>query len=398
LSLSYCNSKKKKPHHVVYDEHTHENVCTNCGEIFVEKDEPSYNNSTRVAPHGIPSGTPPAIVGKGSIVQPPPLAIPGIEVIPPQVIVPITKLNADYTLTGVLASQISEGNRDAHGNKIVNPVDTNRMRFVDKYVVNSSYNADKSLRNAMWIIATLSDKLAISELIKERAAEIYRKAYKKNAVRGRSTKWLATAALFYACKEKNTFRNPNDFVLALDPTYVDEKDRSGRKDLFMNYKILTSVLDLPIPQVTSPLSELGRIAAIAGISEKSIRKAMKIYESLKDHDQTIFYGKSPAAISVCILYIATKYNNEQVKQDVITHSGQISTVTLRKRCDEYINILKEIDPNLPENVYAHRNNGTADRDEFTDADEFTPEYVPTQIKEEKYRAVHKKVQIGTVKV
>jgi len=274
-------------------------------------------------------------------------------------VVPVTKLNADYTLTGVLASQIDESNKDAHGNRIANTLDTNRMRFVDKYVVNSAYNADKSLRNAMWIIATLTDKLAISELIKERAAEIYRKAYKQNAVRGRSTKWLAAAALFYACKEHGAFRNPNDFVIALDPGYLYRKDRSGRKDLFMNYKILTSVLDLPIPAVTSPLSELGRIAAIAGISERSIRKAIQIYESLKQFDQTIFYGKSPAAISVCILYIATKYNSEQVKQDVITHSGQISTVTLRKRCDEYINVLKQIDPNLPFSVYAHRNTGNS---------------------------------------
>jgi transcription initiation factor TFIIB len=397
LPTSYCpvsKNKTKKHHNVVYDEHTHENVCTNCGEIF--GNEPiaeghhgkSYVSSSPTVP------TP--INASGNNTKLPPVET--ATGTPQNVIIPVTKLNADYTLTGVLASQISEGNRDAHGNRITNPVDTNRMRFVDKYVVNSSYNADKSLRNAMWIIATLTDKLNISELIKERAAEIYRKAYKKNAVRGRSTKWLATAALFYACKEKNTFRNPNDFVLALDPTYTDEKDRSGRKDLFMNYKILTSVLDLPIPQVTSPLSELGRIAAIAGISEKSIRKAMKIYEALKDHDQTIFYGKSPAAISVCILYIATKYNNEQIKQDVITHSGQISTVTLRKRCDEYINILKEIDPKLPENVYAHRNNGSRDKDEFTKDDEYTPEYVPVTIREEKYRGTHQAADIDTVVV
>ena len=298
---------------------------------------------------------------------------------------------------------MAEHNRDAHGKRVTDTATTNRLRFVDKYYVNSQYNADKSLRNAMWTIATLSDKLNVSELIKERAAEIYRKAYNKNAVRGRSTRWLATAALMYACKERGIARSANDFVNALEPpkednsyyTYYDsqhyynsrfteEVERTGRKDLFLSYKILIQVLDLPIPSTPSPKDELGRIATLAGISERSVRKAMKLYDMLKEHNKLIFDGKSPQAISVCILYIATKYCNESVKQDVITESGQISTVTLRKRCDEYIGILKRIDPNMPDAVYEHRTNAITDRDEFDDLDNSVDDYVPLKNKEDSF--------------
>ena len=366
--------KKQHEHKIVFDEISQENVCTTCGEI-VNKEKVEYKLASN--PRA------PKLNGSGTT------SSPLLEETKRSsgVIIPVTQLNADYTLTGSLASQMGEINRDAHGNKIANPLDTNRLRFVDKYYVNAQYNADKSLRNAMWIIAMLSDKLSVSELIKERAAEIYRKAYKKNAVRGRSTRWLACAALYYACRQHKIFRNPNDYVFALEPDLIKEKDRSGRKDLFASYKILTDVLQLPLPELTSPVSELGRIATIAGISEKSIRKATELYKKLREYDKTIFYGKSPAAISVCILYIATKYTDEHVKQDIITHSGQISTVTLRKRCDEYIGILKKIDPELPEEVYANRNNLVIDRDEFDDLDSTVPDYVPTEMKEDTFNQI-----------
>lgn len=371
---SWCSGKPGTYHDVIFDPDTNEMVCTRCGEtspIDTSVEITPTKHSFSPGQHKHPKRQQSHKKSEESSIQ---------QIDPTSrkhVAIPKSKLNADYTLTGTVAGRLPDSNRDVHGNRITRSSEWGRYRWVDKNYVNSQYTPDKSLRNAMWIIATLTSKLNLSELIKERAAEIYTKAYDKNAVRGRSTKWLATASLFYACKEKNIFRNPNDFVVALDPNY--SKDRSGRKDLFMNYKILTQVLDLEIPPLTSPVSELGRIATLAGISEKSVRKAMQLYEMMRQHDKTIFYGKSPAAISVCILYIATKYMNEHVKQDVITSSGQISTVTLRKRCDEYIAILRKIDPELPTSIDSHRNIDEKEKDEFSDLEE-DKKYEPTKIK------------------
>lgn len=370
-AASWCDKAKKIYHQVIHDTETNEMICTRCGQTS------PIDTSVNVTPTKhtfVPSATGHVLVErKREKSQEESCMIDTRK----HIAIPVSKLNADYTTTGTISSSMAEGNRDAHGNRIPNMSELYRQRKINKNIVSASFNADKSLRNAMWIIATLTDKLHLSELIKERAAEIYRKAYDANAVRGRSTKWLATASLFYSCKEKNIFRNPNDFVVALDPSY--SKDRSGRKDLFMNYKILVQVLGLPIPELTSPVSELGRIATLAGISEKSVRKAMSLYEMMRAYDKTIFYGKSPAAISVCILYIATKYMGEHVKQDIITSSGQISTVTLRKRCDEYLAILRKIDPELPVNIDSHRNIDEKEKDEFSDMEEEI-KYEPTKIK------------------
>src|SRR5215212_2293953 len=112
-----------------------------------------------------------------------------------------------------------------------------RMRYTNKYLVNPKYNNDKSRRNAMRNIAALCDKLSLPGVIKERAADVYRKAYRANAVRGRSTKNLSTASVFFACKESGIIRGPNDFVEAL------RENSKWRNDLFSSYKTLITVLE-----------------------------------------------------------------------------------------------------------------------------------------------------------
>ena len=40
--------------------------------------------------------------------------------------------------------------------------------------------------------------------------------------------------------------------------------------------------------------------------------------------------------------------DEEVRQDDITKAGEVSTVTLRKRCDEYIIILQKLGEQVPQ--------------------------------------------------
>ena len=154
------------------------------------------------------------------------------------------------------------------------------------------------------IIGT-SQRLNLPEHIIERAAGIYRKAYKQNAVRGRSTRGLSVASVFYACKEAGIIRNPEDFVAAL------EEDTKWRNELFSNYKTLISILDLKPPEQIRPELEIPHIAGKCSISEKTVRAALEILKKLKNYNTTLFFGKSPIAIAVCCLYIAAKYHGRR---------------------------------------------------------------------------------------
>src|SRR5215213_9811693 len=131
-------------HKVIYDESTGEEVCRQCG-IIVEANQLDLETFViRTGDHT-------------------------------NYLFPTNGTAADFTLTGLLSSKIDERNIDCYGHRIKNPVAMSRMRYTNKYLVNPKYNNDKSRRNAMRNIAALCDKLSLPGVIKERAADVYRK-------------------------------------------------------------------------------------------------------------------------------------------------------------------------------------------------------------------------------
>ena len=263
-------------------------------------------------------------------------------------IIPTARRHADYTLAGSLSGRISMANVDAHGNSVKNLADIKNLRKADRYYANTFYNADKSVRSAIWQIIMLCEKLGIGETVKERAAGLYRRAFMAGAVRGRSTRWIACSCLFYASKEAGFTFPSEDFVRALEEPISDKK---GKKNLFASYKVLTKVLDLPLPHPVSPLAELSRFAKSAGLSGIAERKAAQLYEMIQSVDKTVFCGKNPGAIAICLLFIASKYSMEnKACQKLITKSASISLVTLRKRTEEYIRHLQFVGEPIPDGL------------------------------------------------
>jgi len=275
-----------------------------------------------------------------------------------------SRSSLDYSTLGIISSQIGRKNSDFAGKNIKDPQLYYRLRFLDKMCVNKNEpNRLHHIKTAKQTIISLSDKLGIPVNIADRAARIYDIAYSKKLIKGRNIEGIAATTLFIACKEAGVIKHLGDFaeIMLTKSVVIDEKTkkssykitknkRSIQKQLFEFYELLTNKLELNLSKTIDLPSEINRIAGMAKISQRSVRHAIKLIEKLRGYNKTIFYGKSPIAISVCVLYIATKYTGESVKQVVMTRSSNISTVTLRKRCSEYVNLLKKNKQKIPEQL------------------------------------------------
>lgn len=275
-----------------------------------------------------------------------------------------SRSSLDYSTLGITSSQISKKNTDFSGKGIKDSQLFYRLRFLDKMCVNKNEpNRLHHIKTAKQTIISLSDKLSIPNNVADRAARIYDIAYSKKLIKGRNIEGIAATTLFIACKESGIVKHLGDFaeIMLTKAVVVDDKTkkasykviknkRSIQKQLFEFYELLTNELELNLTKVIDLPSEINRIAGMAKISQTSVRYAIGLIEELKGYNKTIFYGKSPIAISVCLLYIATKYTGESVKQVVMTRSSNISTVTLRKRCSEYVTLLQKNNKEIPEQL------------------------------------------------
>jgi hypothetical protein len=88
-----------------------------------------------------------------------------------------------------------------------------------------------------------------------------------------------------------------------------------------------------------PSNSISRIADKAGLSEKTVRKALEILSIVGD--SALLSGKNPVSLAAAALYLSTIETSEYTTQLRIAIAADVSTVTVRKRCLEIIQLVKE---------------------------------------------------------
>jgi transcription initiation factor TFIIIB Brf1 subunit/transcription initiation factor TFIIB len=245
----------------------------------------------------------------------------------------------DFTVRGILSSKINNRNLDHLGQHVKDPAQMNRLRNIDKLI---SVRSERSLRKAMFLINFCCEKLQLPDFIKNRASDIYKKGHRMGVIKGRSIKSCVIASITLACNEHDIYRNTKEMI-----NVVDELDTNKfRSDIFVSQRRFVENMDLK-KTVLEPDDKLPFISSRVGISRCSEVLGLDIYYKLKKFDIKLFIGRSPSAIAACVLYIATKYNREYVDQEQLTTAGDISKVTLRKRCYEFVEALKRMGEPLP---------------------------------------------------
>ncbi|MDH3277220.1 MAG: transcription initiation factor IIB [Nitrosopumilus sp.] len=215
-------------------------------------------------------------------------------------------------------------NKDSMGKPLsTNTVQTfARLRKWDKrsYTKNS---AERSLKSALQDLGNVQSRLGLSDTIIERASIFYRKASERNLIRGRTIKGMAGACLYAACRDLEHNRTLTEIATQLG---------IGRKDLARSYRSLFRELGFVV-SIADPIKSINKIASKIGVKEKTIRKAVYVFDMAQEAG--IVAGKNPEIIAATAIYAACMLTGENKSQYEIALAASTSTVSLRNRISEF---------------------------------------------------------------
>jgi len=220
-----------------------------------------------------------------------------------------------------LSTIIGQQNKDATGK----PLNSSMKKSIDRLrtwdsrsQVNSS--SERNLRQALSEMDKMKAKLSLTEPVIQKAAYIYRKAIERKLVKGRSIHGLVAACIYASCRNTETSRTLDDVANGINVR---------RKDVARCYRLIFRELDLKIP-VPDPVNGVSRIASIAGLGEKTKRKAISILNKAKKLG--IVAGKDPMGIAAAALYLACITSGGSKTQKEISIASGVTEVTIRNRC------------------------------------------------------------------
>lgn len=244
-----------------------------------------------------------------------------------------------------LSTNISPLNRDALGEYIPDEkrAQIYRMRIWQKRC--QIYSRERSLSEGIRDIELFSAQLELSRLVKEEAAIIFRKAWKKNLLRGRSITGLAGVALYIACRIRKIPKTVDEFLEKIQV----KKENLRKKNFNRYYRFLIRKLNLRLP-LDDPLNYVSKIAQKIDASSKTQLLTFRILNKAKKAGIT--GGKTPLGLVAAALYIAGLKNNERRNQRDISRAADVTDVTLRSRYKELVRKLKISIPNPK--IYCHR--------------------------------------------
>ncbi len=231
-----------------------------------------------------------------------------------------------------LTTRIGNTNRDASGN-IINSLmmaRLNRMKNLDKrsQINKSARNLGKAFRQ----LASLKNKMGLSNAVIEKTAYIYRRVQEAGLVRGRKVNTVLGASLYIACRE---FEIPR--TLREISSINNEKYRETSRV----YRQIVLHLGKQVPQIDL-FRYLEKVGKKAKLDEKNIRDAIRLMKKVKDAGLSA--GKEPMGIVGSVLYLSLPKSHENIRKRIITQAviadaAGVSEVTIR-------NVYKEIEKKL----------------------------------------------------
>jgi transcription initiation factor TFIIB len=222
-----------------------------------------------------------------------------------------------------LSTAISWKNRDAYGRSIPTRQrgQLYRLRKWERRMRIASAS-ERSYALAFSVLNMISSQMSLSRTIREQAAMLYRKAVKKNLLRGRRAELVAVATVYAACR------------LADMPRTLDELSKASqisRKEIGRTYRYLVRELRLKI-NVSTPLNYVNRFCSELELSQNVKKKAVEILKEAIEKELTS--GRGPVGLAGATIYMAALLCGEKRTQQQVAHVAGVTEVTIRNRYKE----------------------------------------------------------------
>jgi len=170
----------------------------------------------------------------------------------------------------------------------------------------------------------IASNLNLPDHIKKSAIRLYREAFRRKLLRGRSINGMVSASLYFACREK---RIPRTLQEILDEASV------SAKNVRRCYRTLLRELNLKVPS-TDPISLIPRYISELGLDSSVEKSTIQVLHQFISKNSTS--GKDPKGLCAGALYLICKIHNKRISQKEIANLVGITEVTLRSRYKELI--------------------------------------------------------------
>jgi len=174
----------------------------------------------------------------------------------------------------------------------------------------------------------ISTNLDLPIYVREDAMRLYREAFKKKLLRGRSINAMVAACLYLACRRKKLPRTLQEII---------NEASANAKDVRRSYTTLIREFNLKSPS-TDPISLIPRYINELELDSEIEQLTINILKSYKARFS--ISGKDPKGLCAGAIYLACRIKNRDTTQQQIVESVGITEVTLRSRYKELKNKLK----------------------------------------------------------
>ena len=214
-------------------------------------------------------------------------------------------------------------NRDSYG-KSISSMSRFQLNHLRKWHrrIRVSNSTERNLAFALSELDRMESALGLSKNVRETAAIAYRKAVKKNLIRGRSIEGVAAAALYAACRQCNIPRTLDE---------ICEVSRVSRKEIGRMYRLISRELGLKLIP-TSPPDYVPRLCSALNLYGEVHSKTIEILGKASAKELTA--GRGPTSMVAAAIYIASILCDERRTQSEIARVAGVSEVTIRNRYKE----------------------------------------------------------------
>ncbi len=190
-------------------------------------------------------------------------------------------------------------------------------------------SVDRNLAQAMTELDRIASQLGLADGIKELAAMLYRKLIVKRLVRSRSIDALVAAAVYAACRLRESPRSLEE---------IARQSRVSKKKVGASYRQLVMKLKIRMP-IPGPEKYVPRFVTDLDLPAVIQHKALEILENAKKKHGLVT-GRDPRGLAAAAIYIASILTDNRVTQRAIASTAGVTEVTVRNR---YKELVRELD-------------------------------------------------------